>query len=286
MNRFIEKFYNIADMSIKVRIPEQWYEPGEGPLTEFENYIENEDYCMELDVVENLTVPEGELIYRDSGKRIYSYMSNQIRYEGSVEKSLKGAIYRIFRHDNASYIQIQKDRLSQKITQKLILNVMEMEHLIVQNGGFMLHASYIEYEGGAVLFTAPSGTGKSTQASLWNTLCGAEIINGDCAAVKNNEQEIVACGVPFSGSSGICKNVTLPLKAIVYLEQAEETTIKRLTGIKAFRRIWEGCSVNSWNQEDVSRCLRNVMNVVEKVPIYQLSCTPDETAVNAVKCLL
>ena len=38
---------------------------------------------------------------------------------------------------------------------------------ITRFGGIMLHASCVEYEGKAYLYTARSGTGKSTHTHLW-----------------------------------------------------------------------------------------------------------------------
>ena len=93
----------------------------------------------------------------------------------------------------------------------------------------------------------------------------------------------VVRGVPFSGSSGICENVTLPLQAIVCLSQARETTIAPLTGIRAFRNIWEGCSVNLWNSVDVANATQTLLEIIRQVPVYQLSCTPDESAVLALE---
>jgi hypothetical protein len=160
---------------------------------------------------------------------------------------------------------------------------MEAEHKIVRKGGFLLHAAYIRHGEGAILFTAPSGTGKSTQAELWRSLRGAELINGDRAAVYSRENGVWVMGVPFSGSSGVAKNVSLPLKAIVYLAQSPLTSITSLSGFRAFRRLWEGCSVNVWNLDDVNTCTQNVMNAIGVVPVFYLACTPDESAVIALE---
>lgn len=126
-----------------------------------------------------------------------------------------------------------------------------------------------------MLFTAPSGTGKSTQAQLWCDHRGAELINGDRIAVGNG----MIYGIPFCGSSTVAKNVTLPLAAVVYLSQAPTNTITRLRGVAAFRKLWEGCSVNVWDEEDMDRCSRAVMDTVAAVPVLHLACTPDERAV-------
>lgn len=90
-------------------------------------------------------------------------------------------------------------------------------------------------------------------------------------------------GIPFSGSSGVGKNEQMPLAAVVYLSQAPRTTIAPLTGFRAFRKLWEGCSVNLWDRADVDTCAENVTRVLERVPMYHLACTPDESAVRALE---
>jgi hypothetical protein len=94
---------------------------------------------------------------------------------------------------------------------------------------------------------------------------------------------VVVRGIPFCGSSGVCENESFPLEAIVYLSQAPKTEILPLRGVQAFRRVWEGCSVNVWNVEDVSTCTDAVLDVVQRVPVFHLACTPDETAVEALE---
>jgi hypothetical protein len=74
----------------------------------------------------------------------------------------------------------------------------------------------------------------------------------------------------------------LPIAAIVYLSQAPESRICRLTGTAAFRRLWEGCSINVWDPDDMERCTDAVSGTVASVPVYHLACTPDESAVLAL----
>jgi hypothetical protein len=110
-----------------------------------------------------------------------------------------------------------------------------------------------------------------------------EVINGDRSAVRLVDGEVCACGIPFAGSSNICKNITLPLGAIVYLKQAPRNQIRRLRGAEAFRKVWEGCSVNTWDKADVAAVSETVQQVVCAVPVYELACTADEQAVKILE---
>ena len=93
----------------------------------------------------------------------------------------------------------------------------------------------------------------------------------------------MAEGIPFAGSSPYCKNRRLPIRAIVYLGQAKETSIRILQGYEAFSKIWEGVSVNTWDKEDVELVSGAVQEVARQVSIFHMPCTPDESAVIALE---
>ena len=56
--------------------------------------------------------------------------------------------------------------------------------------------------------------------------------------------------------------------------------------LEAFRRIWEGVCVNNWNRQDVDAAMGLVEALLGQVPVYELACTPDETAVKALEAQL
>ena len=107
-----------------------------------------------------------------------------------------------------------------------IMELIGIEHTLCKHKTFMLHSSYINYNGDAILFSGPSGIGKSTQADLWQDFESAEIINGDRTAISKNLGSWHAYGLPFAGSSKIYKNKTLPIKAVVILKQGKENCNK------------------------------------------------------------
>lgn len=275
----MERFYQIAGAVVRVTGQSGELDCQDLLLCRYECDPQPWDHSVEFMVADSLTPPEGELVFAAPDKRVYRVGDTQLRYEGTVVDGLEDAYIRIARCGNESRVEVARRFLARHITGKIILNAMEAEHLVVRRRGFLLHASCIRVGDRAILFTAPSGTGKSTQADLWQRLRGAEVINGDRAALMKESEGITVRGIPFAGSSGISKNVSLPLGAIVYLSQGPNNTIRRLSGVEAFRRIWEGCSVNVWNREDLDACAQTVSEVLETVPVYHLICTPDERAV-------
>lgn len=146
----------------------------------------------------------------------------------------------------------------------------------------IFHASYIGYKGNGILFTAPSGTGKSTQAELWRVHRGAQIINGDKAGVRLNGLPM-AHGLPFSGTSQICKNVSLPLCAIVVLSQAPINSVRRLGPSEAVASLCPNLFADMTIPEEWNLALKLLLDLISTVPVYALACTPDVHAVEALE---
>ncbi len=161
-------------------------------------------------------------------------------------------------------------------------NSVSLSQLFLPFKILLFHASYISIGGEAVLFTAQSGVGKSTQAELWRKYMGAEVINGDKAGVSVEKNGVFAHGLPFCGTSGICKNKTLPLKAIVLLSQSPENKINRVTGVGAIQSLIGNVYLDFVAPGETQQCVDTLIELLSKVPVYHLQCTPDQ---RAVECL-
>lgn len=279
----MERYYQFAGITVRVTGDDREVYRDDGVLSAFRVERRTADYELSLRIVDQVDPPSGLCVFRDGSLSIFCDEERQLRYVGGVDGAWENAYLRISRCSGSGVAQFKRRDISGHITPKNALNAMEAEHLLAEHGAFLLHAAYICHHEEAILFTAPSGTGKSTQAELWRTLRGATLINGDRAAVRPGSACVLASGVPFSGSSGVCRNVTLPLRAIVYLSQAKETTIRRLGMGEAFRRVWEGCSVNVWNRADVECCTQTLAETLKTVPVFHLACTKDDTAVTALE---
>ena len=282
----MEQWINIAGNVVRVTGPDADLSPEPGILAPF--LLPECPHTHELDIrlADALLSPAGTCVFSDPARQVYRTENALTTYIGSVGKSVDDAYIRVAREGNRHTALVKRSAVPDRIHAKTVLTAMEAEHIIVSNGGFLLHASCIEVNGEAILFTAPSGTGKSTQAALWAEYRGAEIINGDRIAVCMGKNGAEARGVPFAGSSGICKSRQLPLRAIVHLAQAKTTTVISVSGYRAFRYLWEGCSVYAWDRNDVAMCADTVQKVLDRVPVYHMACTPDEAAVAALEAAL
>lgn len=145
-------------------------------------------------------------------------------------------------------------------------------------GGIMLHASCVEYEGKAYLFSARSGTGKSTHTHLWlKYLPGARIINDDKPAIRCIDGVYYAYGTPWSGKTDESVNIGVPIAGITFLSRGENS-IKRIPGIKALKLFMDQ-TVRPANKALMSNMLDILNGVLTNIPIYEMSCDMSEEAV-------
>ena len=157
-----------------------------------------------------------------------------------------------------------------------------LPHILLRKDRLLLHASYIRTGDVGVIFTAPSGTGKSTQADLWHLHRGAQILNGDRAVVGLRGTVPYVFGFPMSGSSPYCENVSLPLCCMVSLQQGPENRIRRLEGKEALKVILNGTYADPKHREDFIRNIDTALKLLP-TPIFELTCRPDLGAVETLE---
>ena len=143
----------------------------------------------------------------------------------------------------------------------------------------LLHGSTVAVDGKAYLFTAHSGTGKSTHTRLWTELLGSRaiMVNDDKPFLRVTDDEVYACGAPWSGKHGLDSNVTLPLKGICILRRGAQNTIRRITPEEAlpFLLTQQGPPMDTALQ---ARCAPLVDRIAQLVPLWQMECTKDPEA--------
>jgi len=185
------------------------------------------DYAMEVQTVRAFPLPSGNVsqnlltqtIWRD-GDQFY-----QVVYADAT----KITVHQMISY-SADYCTIHI-RLSDSYQAKLP----EMEYLV--SGMFFfeialrehrvpIHASAIEVQKQAVVFSAPSGTGKSTHTGLWKKyLPNIRVINDDKPLLIFEGKNIYVAGTPWSGKTNQSENILVPIKAIVFLHQGKTNVI-------------------------------------------------------------
>lgn len=112
---------------------------------------------------------------------------------------------------------------------------------------------------------------------------GAEILNGDRVLLGKREGRWFAHGFPNCGSSDICVNKSLPVRAIVVLRQGKENCVRPMTTAQKLRDLASAMVVYRWDGEDIAKAASVAAELLETVPVVELVCRPDREAVEVLK---
>lgn len=154
---------------------------------------------------------------------------------------------------------------------------------LVDRGIILVHSSVLMVDGEAVMFLAPSGTGKSTHTRLWRKVYGDRVtmINDDKPLVKvsddNGGVHVTVYGTPWCGKHGIENNISAPVKALFLLKRNETNVVRKLTMHEAFPYV-----LNQTYRPDNAGLMRKTLilsgNMASHVGLYELGCNMQEEA--------
>lgn len=143
---------------------------------------------------------------------------------------------------------------------------------ILRHNGILLHSSAVVKDHKAYLFSAPSGTGKSTHTSLWlEYFNDAYILNDDKPAILLIDNQLYAAGTPFSGKCDLSKNEIVPLQGICFIERSNDNWIKPIDKKQAIFEILNQTERIPYEQ-DMELILKLVSNIVNYTKIYKMGC--------------
>lgn len=275
----MERIYNILDKKILIKTPFD-YEESNSFIPFISEDSKEYDLKIEFKKVENSIKFTQKPLYDEHTIKIYKDVDNIIReFVTSFSNESYGYLYENLINDKGLECYYCYKVKSSIVNTDRIFDMIAIENLFSKLNTFILHSSYIKYNDKAILFSGPSGIGKSTQAELWVKYKNAEIINGDRTAIRKDNGIWNAYGLPYAGSSKIYKNITTPIKAIVVLRQSETNILKKLDKLEAFKLIYGETTVNVWNESFINTVVDIICSLVEDIPVYMLSCVPEKSAV-------
>ena len=183
-------------------------------------------------------------------------------------------------------ISVLRERKDMFTLDAMFWSLFGLEKHLIKKESVILHCCYLNYKGHGILFSGPSGIGKSTQARLWEKYRDAKIINGDRSLLTKEENDWYANGWPVCGSSEICINEKNKIGSIVFLNQGEQNEVVKLSKIKAIKKIISELTINYWNQEFVDKAISIAEDIGNNVNVYELTCRIDEDAVDTLEHIL
>lgn len=150
---------------------------------------------------------------------------------------------------------------------------------MVDYNTILFHGSVVAVDGQGYMFTAKSGTGKSTHTRLWREYLGekAVMVNDDKPMIHIEKDKVIVYGTPYNGKHRLGCNIAVPLKSLCILERSENNVINRITKPQAYptllQQVYRPDSVGK-----MKKILTLVDSLTEYTQLYRLRCNMDISA--------
>lgn len=277
-------FYNrsivIADVLIEVTSNVPFSKKYKIFTTNSLNYTGD---CCKLEIISCEPSSEGTRVYKEYTNWeidiygnyrvvIYNSIYNKVVGEMSITKDYKFACMKVF-DENVSIFDDMFD----------VLMFFLFQIRLLFKPGINIHAAAIEYKNAGLLFSAPSKTGKTTHARLWEKYYNTRMINGDRPAIVLQDDKATVHGSPWSGTDIVYRTCEYPLKAIVLLEQSLKNLVEEVPRRNQLMEVLPRFIMPYYNEELTDLALYNIEKLLEIVPVYRLKCRPDKEAVDILK---
>ena len=288
----MDKIFQIGDFTFRLCCPDEITPPpnfmlferrdtepvsgGDGAVEEVKPR-----YTYRMHVASELPEPEGKVIAGRPDLVVFENERGESRLIGVKGTEGYYACYQETGPDSAE-ITFARDRIGGLHIDPVFSSLLALERRLVKRDNMILHCAYVEHHGEAILFSAPSETGKTTQANLWEKYRGSRTVNGDRSLLGKKNGRWTAQGWPVCGTSEVCHDEAFPIRAVVMLSQAKENRAVKMTPGQAFPLVYSQITVNRWNREDHIHTMDLIQDLLESVPVYHLGCTISE---EAVECL-
>ncbi|OCZ49430.1 hypothetical protein [Dehalobacter sp. TeCB1] len=277
--------YDIAGITIDFHADENSIPEEFGPYVSESNEIA--DCKVNFLQFSELSSPQEKFLYED-GLIWYSHGDSGDRYSVCLSSPLypSGPVCKLTADKDWRQISVQyiKDLSDQQLTLTIFkfFSNLVFRNLVLLHQGIILHASAIKWQDKGIIFTAPAGTGKSTQAQLWETYKGAAVINDDTPLLRLSADKITIHGTPWCGSSHKHRNTSARLKAIFVLEQSKENSLHRLQESELSSCLLPRFLLPYHDQRLMDLALDHIAQVIASTPVYLMQCRPDQKAVKLV----
>lgn len=252
------------------------------------NEFINPDMTLRSIAVDEIKYPQGEILQQIRDATIMRIADNYYcRYLTNRET---GEIFSATYY-NDTYSEVEIQILKTMPQESFSLTDYEYMYTgfafsdrLTRLGGAVLHGSSIAYDSQGIVFSANSGTGKSTHTSLWKENFGSKVIfvNDDKPAILFYDGIPYIFGTPWSGKSDLNANVKIPLKAVIFIKRSEENRIERLNTRDSIFNFMNQIARPYYDENIGLLTIDIIERLVQTVPIYMLYCDISQAAVDTV----
>ncbi len=149
--------------------------------------------------------------------------------------------------------------------------------------GALFHAAGINLYGKGYIFPGISGAGKSTLSKQFITDKGATILCDDRIIIRRISNEYRAYGTPWKSDGGTATNTNAPLAGIFFLKQGPQNSIRKIQKTVAVKRLMSIISIPWYDPRSISDLLDFCDNLLNDIPVYELTFLPSSEVVDVFK---
>lgn len=208
--------------------------------------------------------------YEKTSKQLAAYITDEKTADFCVEAE-QSEIDRLVADGGIDYL-----------SESCIINTLVCREILDNYDGLFFHSSALMFDGKAYIFSAPSGTGKSTHTALWQRHFGGRVqmINDDKPIIRKKGGDFYVYGTPWMGKSNIGANISAPLGAVFLLERDRVNYAEKVSAGKVFSKLLEATLISK-KQDRMSKILELYDEIFSAVDLYSLHCTISDDAVTA-----
>lgn len=137
----------------------------------------------------------------------------------------------------------------------------------------LFHGSVIAVDGIGYLFTARSGTGKSTHTRLWREKYGsrAVMVNDDKPLLKVTNFGVTVYGTPWDGKHRLSSNIGVELEGLCLLTRSKVNYIEPISQRSAWPLLMQQ-TYRPENRYMMKKTLELVDRLTQNVRLWKMGC--------------
>ena len=139
---------------------------------------------------------------------------------------------------------------------------------LVERNVLLIHGAAITLDNKSYLFTAKSGTGKTTHICRWiQNRPDLVVINGDKPFIRVDNIPMI-CGSPWAGKEGFSANIMKPLDSIIILERHDDNIIHKISFSEAFPILLNSIYL-SLDMQKRNKAIKLLIDLNQKITFYK-----------------
>ena len=209
------------------------------------------------------------------------------RWEGTPEFSVKTNEADIFvERQKTAEADRQEGRIARDYSNDYLETLAvyrKIVEVLIEKNIVLCHGSVIAVDGEGYLFTAKSGTGKSTHTRLWMEEFKERgvVVNDDKPLLEVTNAGIMVYGTPWDGKHRLSSNIVVPLKAVCVINRNEKNYVEIVDKKRIYPMLLQQI-YRPYDSTRLSKTLKLMGQIMERAELYNIYCNMEPEAARIV----